>query len=248
MLRLLFIILFILQLKEPVNAQKIRVAVAANAQFAAQLLKETFEKKTNTEIELIVSSSGKISTQIQQGAPYDVFLSADTKYPLALSRAGLTQGQPKIYAYGTLVLWTNQNIVLTKGINVLRDVKVKRIAIAHAQLAPYGEAALKALTYYNLATVVKPKLIYAESIAQVNQYILSGAADVGFTAKSVVLEPHMQGKGHWMELDAAACPRIAQSAVLLKSARDKVTAQQFYKFLYSPQAKAIFKRYGYLTP
>ena len=249
MFRFLLYILFALPLPAPGQAPKIRVAVAANAQFVAQVLKEAYEKETATTVELIVGSSGKLTTQIKQGAPYDVFLSADTRYPAALYRGGYAQGKPRIYAYGSLILWTTKSLDLSKGMGVVAASSVKKIAIANAQLAPYGEAALQALAYYKLNKAAQPKLVYAESIAQVNQYVISGAADVGFTAKSVVLEPAMKGKGKWIPVDAAAYPRIAQSAVLLKPARNKnsVLAQRFYNFLYSPKAKAIFKKYGYVT-
>ena len=245
----LLYILFALPLSTTGQAPKIRVAVAANAQFVAQVLKAAYEKETATKVELIVGSSGKLATQIKQGAPYDVFLSADTKYPAALYQAGFTEGKPRVYAYGTLILWTTKNLDLSKGIGVVAESGVKKIAIANAQLAPYGEAALQALAHYRLNKAVLPKLVYAESIAQVNQYVLSGAADLGFTTKSVVLEPATKGKGKWIPIDAAAYLRIAQSAVLLKPAQNKnlVLAQRFYNFLYSPKAKAIFKKYGYAT-
>jgi molybdate transport system substrate-binding protein len=250
MVRFLSIILLTLLLQPQSQTRKIRVAVAANAQFVARLLKEAYEKEVPaTEVELIIGSSGKLATQIKQGAPFDVFLSADNSYPAALHQAGLTQEQPRVYAFGTLIIWTTKNLDLSKGIGLVADARVKKIAIANAQLAPYGQAALQALSHYKLNKAAKPKLVYAESIAQVNQYVLSGAADLGFTSKSVVLEPNMKGKGKWIPVAATAYPRIAQSAVLLKSARNRnyTQAQRFYNFLYSSKAKAIFKKYGYAT-
>jgi len=233
----------------PLPEQPLRVAVAANAQFVAQKIKEAYEKETRQKVALIFSSSGKLTTQIKQGAPFDVFLSADTQYPETLQQAGLLESPPRVYAYGSLILWTNKKLNLTPGMKIVLHPSVKRIAIANPDLAPYGKAALQALAYYKLDKAVQPKLIFAESVAQVNQYVLSGAADLGFTAQAVVLEPAMQNKGKWFAPAAASYPRIGQSAVLLKAARKRkpVQARQFYNFLYGPQAKFIFKKYGYQT-
>ncbi|WP_034256972.1 molybdate ABC transporter substrate-binding protein [Adhaeribacter aquaticus] len=229
------------------QAQKVRVAVAANAQFVAELLKQAFEKETGAELELIIGSSGKLTTQIQQGAPFDILLSADTHYPAALEKAGLAASKPKIYAYGALVLWTTKNIDLTKGVPVVLSPAIKKIAVANAQTAPYGAAALQVLSYFNVNAAVKPKIVNGESVAQVNQYVLSGAVDLGFTAKSVVLEPAMKVKGNWVEISKKAYSPIAQSAVLLNGAKKRnwKNARLFYNFLYSTKAKAIFTKYGY---
>ena len=230
-------------------AQKLRIAVAANAQYVAKVLKKVYEKETGIAIELIVNSSGKLTTQIQQGAPFDVFLSADTKYPQALYKSGLTTGKPKIYAYGTLVLWTTKKLDLNKNLReVLLNSNINKLAIANPETAPYGTAAIQVLNYYKIYPAVKPKLVYGESISQVSQYVLSGAADIGFSAKSVVMEPALKGKGRWYEIDAMAYTPIAQSAVLLKSKQYQNTkqAQHFYNFLFSSKAKAIFRQYGYV--
>lgn len=228
---------------------RLRVAVAANAQYVAQVLKQEFEKETGVNLELIVNSSGKITAQVAQGAPYDVFLSADTKYPQELFTKGLTIGPPRIYAYGKLIVWTNRYLDVNQPLAGLLASSKGKVAIANPELAPYGEAALQVLAYYGLKEKIQPRLVLGENVAQVNQYILSGAADLGFTAQSMVLEPAMKGEGTWKEVDAAAYTPIAQSAVLLRdSGRGKSKeAQQFYDFLFSLKAQAIFKRYGYAT-
>ena len=181
-------------------AQPLRVAVAANAQFVMERVKAAFQKKTGTPMELIVSSSGKLTTQIQQGAPYDIFLSADMAYPQTLYKAGLTTSAPVVYAYGSLVLWTLTDLPLTTDLRVLSDPAVRHIALANPATAPYGEAAVSFLKFRKRLDTVKPKIVYGESIAQVNQYVLTGAAEVGFTAKSVVLDPSLKQRGHWIDL------------------------------------------------
>lgn len=228
-------------------AQKLRIAVAANAQFVAKVLAEEFKKRTSIETELIVSSSGKLTTQIEQGAPFDVFLSADMKYPQELYAKQLTTAKPQVYAYGTLVMWAKKGISLKGGIKALTNPAVKKIAIANAALAPYGEAAEQAMERFNALSALKPKLVYGESIAQVNQYLLTGAAEVAFTAKSVVLDPAQKSNNNWVEVNTNLYQPIAQGVVMLKSSTgaSMVQAKKFYEFLFSARGKQILKTYGY---
>jgi molybdate transport system substrate-binding protein len=227
-------------------AQAVKVAVAANAQFVVEELRKAFKAESGADLEPIVSSSGKLTAQIRNGAPFEVFLSADTKYPDELHKAGFAAEAPKVYAYGSLVLWSREKRGLPPTLNFLTGPDIARIAVANPRLAPYGEAAVQALTYYKLYARVEKKLVFGESIAQVNQYVLSGAAPVGFTSKSVVLDPATVGKGAWVEVDRKAYRPIAQSVVLLKTGQS-AGARQFYAFLSGEAAKAIFRKYGYLT-
>jgi molybdate transport system substrate-binding protein len=241
----IFCCLLVLEACQP--PARLRVAVAANAQYVAQVLKQEFEKETGVEVELVVNSSGKITTQVEQGAPYDVFLSADTKYPQALFAKGLTIGPPRVYGYGKLIVWTNRYLDLNQPLPALLAAIPGKVAVANPETAPYGEAAMQVLAYYGLKEKVQARLVLGENVAQVNQYILSGAVELGFTAQSVVLEPAMKGEGSWKEVAPAAYAPIAQSAVLLRSSetRQAQEARQFFAFLFSPSAQAIFKRYGY---
>jgi len=243
----LLIILFALSLPFAGIAQKLRIAVAANAQFVAKVLAEEFKKQSSIEVEMIVSSSGKLTAQIEQGAPFDVFLSADMKYPQELYAKQLTTAKPQIYAYGTLVIWAKKGISLKGGLKALNNPAIKKIAVANAALAPYGEAAEQAMERSNVLSELKPKLVYGESIAQVNQYLLTGAADVAFTAKSVVLDPAQRNNQNWVEVNSKLYQPIAQGVVLLKSSSgaNLVQAKKFYTFLFSTRAKQIFKAYGY---
>ena len=226
-------------------AQSLRVAVAANAQFVMEQLKTAFQKQTGVEVESIVNSSGKLTTQIQQGAPYDVFLSADMEYPQTLHKAGLTLAAPVVYAYGSLVLWTAGDLAVGADLKVLSDPNVRHIAIANPATAPYGEAAISFLKSRKLLDQVQSKIVYGESIAQVNQYILSGSAEVGFTAKSVVLDPSLTKRGHWVDLPTTGYSPIAQGVVVLKRTEQTKAAQQFLAFLGSPTARRILQQFGY---
>lgn len=245
--KLLFLIGLIVILPFVGMAQKLRIAVAANAQFVAKILALEFKQQTGINAELIISSSGKLTTQIEQGAPFNMFLSADMKYPQELFAKKLTVAKPEVYAYGALVIWSKKEINLVNGLNSLKSASVKKIAIANAALAPYGEAAEQAMEQSGLLTILKPKLVYGESIAQVNQYLLTGAADVAFTAKSVVLDPAQKNKGNWKEVNGKLYKPIAQGVVVLKASTGEnlKQANRFYQFLFSARAKQIFKQYGY---
>jgi molybdate transport system substrate-binding protein len=226
------------------------VAVAANVQFAFDEIKTIFEENTGIPVNGIIASSGTLTTQIKNGAPFDIFLSADTEYSETLFTQGLTHDAPEIYAYGTLVLWTLSDINLSDGIQILTKPSVKKIAMPTPQTAPYGRQAMNTLKHYRLYESVNSKLVYGKSIAQTNQFIASRAVDIGFTSKSVVLAPHMKDQGKWIEVDKDTYEPIAQTAVILKFTEDEnlPSAQKFYDFLFSQKARDIFQKYGYILP
>jgi molybdate transport system substrate-binding protein len=233
------------------NAQKgVTVAIAANMQFAMKEIKADFEQQTGIAVSLVTESSGKLSAQIMEGAPYDVFVSADMKYPEDLYKKGFAVGGPRPYATGLLVLWTaGAEIKPTADLNVLYSTAVKKIAVANPKTAPYGVAAEEALKYYHAYDRVKDKLVYGESIGQTQQFIATQAADIGFIAKSQVLAGEMKGKGRWVDIDPKAYQHITQGAVILKHGEqtNEEYAQRFYTFLYSATAKTVFKKYGYIV-
>ena len=222
------------------------IAVAANVQFAMEEIIQTFEAETNIECEMVVSSSGKLTAQIQRGAPFDVFVSANMKYPNTLFEKGFATKKPEIYGYGKLVLWTMQE-VNDLSIGRLKNSEVQHVAIATPLTAPYGKAATEVLHYFNFYEEIKRKLVYGESISQVNQFILTESAEVGFTAKSVVLSPKLKGKGTWMELPTESYQPIEQGVIVVKKKETTQleNAKQFYQFLFSKKAKSILNQYGY---
>lgn len=227
--------------------EKVVVATAANVQFVMQELQKVFEQDSGIKLELVVSSSGKLTAQIREGAPFDVFVSADTRYPQEIHTNGGSDAAPKVYARGALVLWSRDSTVAPQ-LASLSSSEIKKIALANPRTAPYGTAAVQVLQKAGLYEQVKSKLVYGESIAQTSQYIATGAADVGFTALSVVLSPEMKNKGRWVLLDSTSYDPIDQSAVLLRHSETspkKEKSQQFFDFLYSDKAKAIFRQYGY---
>lgn len=231
------------------NAQTLRIAVAANAQFVTQALKKSFIKQDSVKIEIIVSSSGKLTAQIMNGAPYDIFMSADMKYPQTLYKNGKTLNKPKIYAKGKLVLWTMKDISYNKELKVLNNPLIKTIAVANPATAPYGMVTISALKRAGIYKQIKNKIVYGESIAQVNQYLLTGVADIAFTGKSVVLSPRLIGKGYWKEIPNSLYQPIQQGVVILQNAKRSglKEAEAFYRFLFSKTGKDIFRKFGYRT-
>lgn len=226
------------------------VAVAANVQYTFEELKTVFEKDTGIQLKGVIGSSGKFTAQIENGAPFDVFLSADTDYPKTLQKEGLTHNEPRVYGYGTLVLWSLTGVDVSKGLDVLAEGNVGKVAIASPKTAPYGRQAINALKNSQLYDKVQKKLVYGENIAQTNHFIMTKAADVGITAKSIVLAPNMKDQGQWFELDKKQYDPIAQAAVILKHAEKNnlKDAQKFFDFLYSPPAQEILRKYGYILP
>jgi molybdate transport system substrate-binding protein len=229
-------------------SESLVIATAANMQFAMKELSTAFSQETGIHTEMVIGSSGKLTAQIREGAPFDFLVSADLKYPEALQRNGLTDDAPLVYAYGRLVLWTVDE-QLVPDLELLEETRVRHIALANPNTAPYGAAAQQVLEATGLAEKVREKLVYGESIAQTNQFVISAAAEFGFTALAVVLSPAMLNQGNWAVIDPALYEPIAQGAVVLNNRPEmREAARRFRDFLQSPQAKLILQDYGYEVP
>ena len=238
-------LLFGLLLSASAYAQNLRVAAAANLQSVITVLQADFKKKTGIEIEPIVGSSGKLVAQIKNGAPFDVFLSADMTFPAALYKDGLTAEAPVVYAYGSLIICSNQDIGFENWERALLTRRIKKVAIANPAIAPYGLAAQQALTRKGILDNMKNKLVYGESISQVNTYITTGSVEVGFTTQALVKDPANKTKLYWKAIDPKIYAPIEQGMVVLKSAANNANAQKFYTYLLSADAKKIFVEFGY---
>ena len=231
------------------QADTLTIAVAANVQYAIADIKQDFESKTGIPLVVVLGASGKLATQIESGAPFDAFLSADMKYPRQLYTDSFAIDSPRIYSRGTLVLWTLRDADVNQGPRALLAEQFSKIAIANPALAPYGEQSVNCMKFFGLYDSLSPKLVFGESISQVNTFLMSGAADAAFTAKSIVTAPENTGKGHWVELDSKSYTPIDQGAVILKYGiqHHGKSVQEFYRYLFSKRAKKIMKKYGYLT-
>ncbi len=229
---------------------KVSVAVASNMQGVIASLNAAFEEDSHVKVETNIESSGKLYAQIIQGAPYDVFVSADMKYPQQLFKKGFAANVPTTYAIGQLVLWTpNTQMKIGTDLQILLSPGIRKIAMGNPISAPYGKAAEEALKYYKLYDKVRPKLIFGESISQTEQFVTVGGADLGFIAKSLVMSEKINGKGNWVDIDSRAYTPIKQGVAILKhgEANNKEVSKLYYQFLFSPKARAIFAKYGYIV-
>lgn len=225
----------------------ISIATAANMQFAMKKITKEFNNKTGIKCEIMVSSSGKLTAQIKEGAPYDIFVSADMKFPNELYNSGFTTTEPVIYGYGKLVMWTLFDS-MKPSFEILQNKKIKHIAVANQKTAPYGRAAHEVFQKKNILSQLQSKFVFGESVAQTNQFITTKAAEIGFTAKSVVVSPQTKGKGNWIEINEEFYTPISQGIVILKNGTGNHNhSQQFYNFLLSEEGKNILSKFGYST-
>ena len=234
-----------------VHAGEIRVAVAANVSYAiAPLIKAFNRDHPGTKVNVILGSSGKLTAQISHGAPFDLFLSANMKYPKALYKSGVALTKPVVYAQGSLALFSVKVRDFSKGLAMLEAKNIHRIAVANPKTAPYGVAAEEALKHAGIYDGVKEKLIYGESISQTVSYAVT-ATDMGIIAKSSLFSPQMsryrQGK-QWVDVNPKLYTPIDQGMVLLKHGDGNGEVKAFYDFMLGKNAQKILLHFGYLLP
>jgi molybdate transport system substrate-binding protein len=230
----------------------LQIAAAADLQYALTELVEEFNAKNPaTPASGAYGSSGKFFAQLQNGAPFDIFLSADIEYPQKLEAAGLTTDKIFPYAIGRLVLWAPKTTpvdIRKLGIKTLLEPSVKKIAIANPQHAPYGRAAVAALKSLGVYDQVEAKFVYGENISQTAQFVQTGAADVGLVALALALSPQMSNGGSYWELPLDAYPKMEQAGVILKSTKQLEAARAFRDFLFSPHGAEVLNRFGFSLP
>jgi len=243
-------LLILLTVNFNLSAQKLRIAVAANAHGLIKKLQTDFKKRTGIETEVIIGASGKLTAQIMNGAPYEVFLSADTEFPDRLFNDGFGLAKPKIYALGSLIICGSAIADFKNWQSILNSGQVRKVAIANPKTAPYGKAAEESLKFYKLETKIKSKLVYGESIAQVNTYIQTGVVDWGFTTESFLYEKSDKTKWKWARVDEKSYGKIEQAVVLLSYAKKSgnSNAKKFYDYLSSSSARKIIASNGYHLP
>jgi molybdate transport system substrate-binding protein len=229
-------------------AQEITVAAAADLQFAMQDVAARFQKETGKTVKLTYGSSGNFFQQIQNGAPFDVFFSANLDYAKKLDAAGLTEpGSYYPYAKGKIVIWVRNDskLDLSSGMRVLLDPSIKKIAVANPEHAPYGQAAVAAMQNDKIYEKVKDKFVLGENISQTASFVVSGGADVGIVALALALSPNMKDKGRYVEVPAGEYPPIEQACVILASSKNKETARQFLAFIKTPAIGNLLRSYGF---
>lgn len=229
--------------------QKITIVAAANLKVALDSINTVFKKQNPTiNPQITYGASGKLFEQISNGAPFDLFFSADMDYPKQLKEKKLTSSEIKIYAVGKLAIWSKKTDPNKRKMNSLLDANINKIAIANPATAPYGEKAVESLKYFKIYDNVKSKLVFGENITQTAQFATTGAADIGIIALSLVLTPNMlkEGGKYYIIPEKSHTP-LEQGCVILKRAQGNANAVKFYNFISSKKAIAILKYYGYST-
>lgn len=224
------------------SQEPLTIATASNMKVAMVAIQKAFEEKTGIRTQLVVASSGKLTAQIEAGAPFDIFVSADMKYPTTLFNKGFTKNKPHIYAFGTLILWTYKDNI-EPSLEILTSKSIKYIALANPKTAPYGRAAEEVIEFYSLKKDISAGLVFGESISQTNQFIQTKNVGIGFTSKSIIYSPHLKNKGKWIEIPREAYNPIVQGVIQLNTNKN---SSEFYDFLCSQTAKTILKDHGYL--
>jgi molybdate transport system substrate-binding protein len=233
------------------SAQVIAVAAAADLASVFPEVAARFEKATGKQVKMNFGSSGQFMQQIENGAPFDLFFSADLQYPQHLESEGLTQpGSIYKYAVGKLVLYVPAHSAIdpAQGLHALLSPAVRKIAIANPQHAPYGRAAVEALKKEGVYDALQSKFVMGENISQTAQFVQSGSADAGLVALSLALSPAMKSAGRFAELPATDYTPLEQAAVILKSSKDKATAAQFLDYVRRPEIVALLAQYGFVVP
>jgi molybdate transport system substrate-binding protein len=233
------------------GAQEITVAAAADLQFAMQDVAARFQKETGKTVKAIYGSSGNFFQQIQNGAPFDMFFSANLDFPKKLEAAGLIEsGSYYQYARGKIVIWVpkESKVEVTSGMKALLDPSIKKIAVANPQHAPYGQAAAAAMQKEGIYEKVKDKFVLGENISQTASFVVSGAADVGIVALSLTSAPNMKDKGRYVDVPPGDYPPIEQACVILSSSKNKDVARQFLSFIKTAAIGDVFRSYGFEVP
>ena len=231
------------------DAGSITVAAASDLQFAMREVVAGFRAAhPDDSVDIIYGSSGKFSAQIANGAPFDLFFSADIAYPRALEKQGLTSGPAKAYAIGRIVLFSLKPELGRLSLHELPTAAIRKFAIANPDHAPYGKRAQEALEHAGVWAAMQPKLVRGENIAQTVQFIDSGAADAGIVALSLVLAPGMQERGTWTLIPDTWHAPLEQGYVITRRANGNPLADAFAAWIDSDAARVIMRRYGFVLP
>lgn len=232
---------------------QIRIAAAADMRYAlAELIQKYEQHHTDTRISVSFGSSGTLFSQLSNRAPFDLFLSADSDFPRKLIEQGQALADSEFrYADGHIIVWVRNDSsldVAERGIEVLKDPAVRKIAIANPQHAPYGRAAMAALKSLRIHDAIESRLVLGENISQTAQLVESGAADVGIVALSLARAPALRNRGQFWEIPADAYPPIQQAGAVMTWAQDIPAARGFSEFLLSPDAGDVLHEYGFTRP
>jgi len=232
-------------------SKSINIAVAANVSYAIEELVKEFNKTyPDIKVRVTLGSSGKLTAQIKNGAPLEIFMSANMKYPQSLYKDKIATTKPVIYARGTLAYLSIKRQDFSKGMKLLEDKHIRVIAVSNPKTAPYGVAAMEALKNAKVLEKVKHKFVYGESVSQTLSYSVT-AADIGLVAKSSLFSPRMsrfKKDINWFDVDKRLYRPIDQGIVIIRDAKSKSEVKAFYDFILDSKAKKVFEDFGYIVP
>jgi len=245
----MLVTLFALLAANSAYAEKITIAAAADLKFAMDEIVAGFKAgHPGAELEVIYGSSGKFHTQIQQGAPYDLYFSADIAYPRELVSKGMAASEVRPYALGRIVLWSNSMNAAKMTLASLADPRIARIAIANPKHAPYGKRTEEALKALGLWEKLQPKFVYGENIAHTAQFVQTGNAQAGIIALSLALNPELAKQGGYYLIPDNLHNPLEQGYIITRRGADKPLVRQFADYMASRPARAIMTRYGFVLP
>ncbi len=228
------------------EGQKLRVAIASSLLLPFQELEEQFETQNSIDIELISGSSGSLTTQILNGAPYDLFIAADKAFPDKLHTNELTLDEPKVLFSGQVYLWSRSDI--TNEIDTfLRDGDFRRIAIANPELAPYGTTVKDWLVRTNIWPQIESKMVYGNAISQVNHYIYTNVVDLAFSSNSAAYSQQLKVKGYWSKIEGAEIALVPYFYVLIKNTEQSQSINDFIDYVTDSQAMRVLRNYGFIV-
>jgi molybdate transport system substrate-binding protein len=231
------------------QSKKIRIAAASDLKFALDSIATVFRKHNAGTVDITYGSSGKFFEQLSNGAPFDIFFSADISYPKQLQEKKLTLSEVYPYGVGQIVLWSKKLDPEKEGIKSLLHSSIKKIAIANPAHAPYGKRAQESLAYYKILDAVKNKLVFGENISQTAQFVTTGAADIGIVALALALSPNMKKEnGKYFLIPENSHNPLMQGVVLMHQAEGKDLAKDFLEFVKSETSTAILQHFGFTKP
>jgi molybdate transport system substrate-binding protein len=245
------LVLFALIVTAGASAQELKIAAASDLTLALEKVGAAFKKQTGVQLKVSYGSSGHFFSEIRNGAPFDVFLSADRDYADSLEGSGKTDQGATVYAQGRLVLWVAARTALDpspKNLDVLTSNRITKIAIANPEHAPYGRAAVAAMSHFGVYDKVKSKLVLGESVSQAAQFAESGNAEAALIPMALVLAESFKKSGHYAIVPPESYPTLLQAAVVLRSSQNKQEAHRFVEFLRSAAAQKILREYGFEAP
>lgn len=245
----MFVGILLASLSSIAIAEQINIAAAADLKFAMGEIVTQFKKENPLDkVNVIYGSSGKFHTQIQQGAPYDLYFSADIAFPNELAKSGFAVSEVMPYAFGRIVLWSASMDASKMNLDSLTDSGISRIAIANPKHAPYGKRAEEALRTSGVWEKIEPKLVYGENVAHAAQFVQTGNAQVGIIALSLAVNPELANKGgYWLIPDNLHAP-LEQGFIITRRAEGNIVAKKFAEYMSSKTTRAIMTKYGFVLP